>query len=66
MNTTCVLRGSGPEDSKLADKRLRLCVQQAGKFTGWRGPSRRVRRFVLSWIMYAAVCLLGGRYWGTE
>lgn len=58
--------GGSPEDRKLADNRLRLCVQQAGKFTGWRGPFRRIWRFTLSWIMYAAVRLFGGRYWGQE
>lgn len=58
--------GGSPEDRKLADKRLRLCVQQAGKFTGWRGAFRKAWRFALSWIMYAAVRLFGESHWGTE
>lgn len=52
--------GGSPVDRKLADTRLRLCVQQAGS------PGCPAWRFALSWIMYAAVRLFGGRYWGKE
>lgn len=58
--------GGSRHDRKRADRRLRSCVQRAGSFSGWRGPFRRVWRFCLSWIMYAAVRLFGGRYWGKE
>jgi hypothetical protein len=58
--------GGTQEDRRRADQRLRLCVQQAGQFGGWRGPLRRAWRFALSWIMYAAVRLFGGRYWGQD
>lgn len=57
--------GSGPE-RKQADIRLRQCVQRAGNFTGWRGPFRRAWRFILSWIMYAAVRLFGESHWGVK
>ena len=55
--------GSTEKDRKIADTRLRLCTQTAGSFKGWRGPFRRVWRFILSWILYAAVRLFGRRYW---
>ncbi len=57
--------GGTAEDRKAADWRFRLCIQSAGKFNGWRGPLRRVWRFTLSWMMYAAVRLFGSRYWNT-
>lgn len=56
--------GGTTKDRRRADQRLRLCVQKAGKFAGWRKYPRKIWRFVLSWIMYAAVRLFGGRYWG--
>lgn len=57
--------GGTAQDRKLADIRLRLCVQTAGNFSGWRGPPRRVWRFCLAWVMYGAVRAFGSRYFNN-
>lgn len=55
--------GGTDKDRRAADRLLRDCAARAGKFTGWRGPLRRVWRLARAWVMYAAVRLFGGRYW---
>ena len=56
--------GGPAKARKAADKLLRECAANAGKFEGWRAPLRRAWRWTRSWVMYAAVRLCGGRYWG--
>lgn len=57
--------GGEARHRKAADILLRECAASAGKFSGRRAPFRRVWRSFRAWVMYAAVRVFGGRYWGT-
>lgn len=57
--------GGSAADRKQADKELRKCAANAGNFpAGWQGAARFLWRGFRAWVMYAAVRLFGGRYWG--
>ncbi len=57
--------GGTAADRKEADKLLRDCAAEAGYFPpGWRGKGRKAWRGVRAWLIYGAVRVFGGRYWG--
>ena len=57
--------GGSKADRKRADQALRDCAASAGSFPpGWKGAARRYWRKFRANIMYYAVRLFGGRYWG--
>ena len=57
--------GGNRAERKRADVELRECAARAGSFpAGWPGRVRRIWRVFRAWVMYAAVRLFGGRYWG--